>query len=376
MAKLQLVLLADSPQTVAFDLQRDIAEHGHLSVAEAEAITDIADDVERNQRITDGYHRLKLGMAELIGSANLSWCAYASWSSFSVGAFIRGEGVPRAVRAFAAAIEKVIRSAGQACTRLLTGDSPDAGTPTSLIDRIVGQVAATIAQANRMVFSDIGPLFARMIATFRKATRFDQRAIDTFVAELRPGSLEDGGEDMLADAFRNYHSAMFETDSKRKAELILLANTQIGYHEQLRLQPAIAEALAAPLKLIDTAMAAAHNATPRLASLVQRAVEAARRAWLQLSTRWLMRLEMPDQSLRLGSDLPACNEDEMFPADLATIENPELRTMLAELDFTPDTIEGSAAANWADFGERMNYIVDLFRTRQQDQRLYAYPRAS
>ena len=33
----------------------------------------------------------------------------------------------------------------------------------------------------------------------------------------------------------------------------------------------------------------------------------------------------------------------------------------------------SRAEDWADLGDRMNYVVDFFRTRQQDRGLYAQP---
>ena len=91
------------------------------------------------------------------------------------------------------------------------------------------------------------------------------------------------------------------------------------------------------------------------------------------STRFFMFLELPDTSLSVGKDLPGVDGEQMFPEALRDIQDAELRELLDEIDFTPDSTSGSAAKNWANFSERMNFIIDLFRTRQQDARLYRAP---
>jgi hypothetical protein len=47
--------------------------------------------------------------------------------------------------------------------------------------------------------------------------------------------------------------------------------------------------------------------------------------------------------------------------------------LMAGLDRTPDDTAGSAARDWGSLEDRMNLIVDLFRTRQQDRLLYDQP---
>jgi hypothetical protein len=97
------------------------------------------------------------------------------------------------------------------------------------------------------------------------------------------------------------------------------------------------------------------------------------RLWRELSTRALMRHELPDVALRLGEDIPALNAERDFPPPLARVEHPELVALMATLDRTPNDTAGSAARDWGDLGDRMNLIVDLFRTRQQDRLLYDQP---
>ena len=51
----------------------------------------------------------------------------------------------------------------------------------------------------------------------------------------------------MRDAFIHYLAALTERDDKARAELMLLANLEIGFHEQTRLQPEIREAMDAPM---------------------------------------------------------------------------------------------------------------------------------
>lgn len=53
------------------------------------------------------------------------------------------------------------------------------------------------------------------------------------------------GQQYLKQVFQRYYKAFFEPDKKKKAEHVLLANVEIGFHEQTRLQSEIAETLEA-----------------------------------------------------------------------------------------------------------------------------------
>jgi hypothetical protein len=50
-----------------------------------------------------------------------------------------------------------------------------------------------------------------------------------------------------------------------------------------------------------------------------------------------------------------------LPASLEKIINPELQTLLARLDPTPDSLKNTGVVDWADLPERLHYIIDLFR---------------
>jgi len=81
-----------------------------------------------------------------------------------------------------------------------------------------------------------------------------------------------------------------------------------------------------------------------------------------------MTLHMPGAVLRLGSDVPG-----EFPPELRTIEHPGLTALLATIDPTPDTTSRSGATDWADFGERIHYIADLFRCWHARPELFTAP---
>jgi len=93
----------------------------------------------------------------------------------------------------------------------------------------------------------------------------------------------------------------------------------------------------------------------------------------RLTRKQLMTMELPNLSVDLGEDVPPMFNGEMFPRALRSLTDPGLLMLLDQLDRTPNTTTGSAAVNWTAIGDRMNYVVDLFRSRQQDLSLYRAP---
>lgn len=77
-------------------------------------------------------------------------------------------------------------------------------------------------------------------------------------------------------------------------------------------------------------------------------------------TEGLMTLSLSGEVLSLGRDVPGT-----FPAQLKTIENPDLRALLGRIDPTPDAPRGSGANDWSILTERIHFIADLFRVYQE-----------
>jgi cytochrome c556 len=357
------------------------------TVADTQRIADNPDGAARNLDITQAYSDLSKAMGQVVGSDNANWSTFATWASKQAGVSIRGEDVPKAltdaIRGTAGFQDKVDQVNGW-LKKLGMPQIPD--LPGRLAQKMAGamdQVQGAIADGNQRVFKEIAPEFTKFIDTFKGDTKYDQAKVDRYLQHFQPG------QEKLRDAFANYAKAQFETDPKKKAELMLLGNNQIGMHEQTRLQPDIMKALNAPIdqvlkpalkKIIRDTMS---NAGPfgsgkwaydklDKAGLIDKAISpvlnGAASAWRQVATDQLMTLATPGGTLKLGSDVP-----KGFPKNLQTIDNPDLQKVLGQVDRTPNTTKGSAGNDWASFNDRMNYIVDLFRAYGQDPSLFNAP---
>jgi hypothetical protein len=356
------------------------------TAAEVDRIAACGDAVVRNLQITQCYHELAAAVATRAGP-DANWCAFATWASKQAGQTIRQQDLAQALQHLLAAPE-----AEQAAARVLVAAGGreglrDAGDvrlkmwealePATAFDRAGGAVA----RGNQKVFAEIGREFARFAAACLGDPACDAGRIDRFCAGLRSGEPPDG-QRYLRQAFARYYQAFFERDPKARAELVLLANLEIGLHEQTRLQPEIAAALNAalvdPRRVARRLLAALFplrgwpmaawmwlrrrlNRPSRLDLAIDQLVAIAQQQLRRLLTEHLMVLCLPrGVRLRLGDDLRAG-----FPAALKQIDSPDLRALLQHIDSTPDSPVGSGADDWADLPERLHFIADLFRCYQQ-----------
>lgn len=190
---------------------------------------------------------------------------------------------------------------------------------------------------------------------------------------------------MLKQAFQHYRAAARASDPRDKAQLMLLANLQIGFHEQTRLQPEIEGALNGALfkpgdladlllqkltghegkiaKAVEKLWRSGDTPLRNLVDLVARDVETQVR---MLITDLMMTLWLPPQIvLRLGHDLT-----QPYPEILQTISNPDVLKILVECGADSGTPSGSGALDWANFAQRMRFITELFRAYALDRNLF------
>ncbi|MEP7341169.1 MAG: hypothetical protein ABI977_25790 [Acidobacteriota bacterium] len=365
------------------------------SVADVERISALADPVLRNLQITQCYHELSAVMAARMGLC-ANWCTFATWASKQAGQTIRKEDLKRTLESalgnsplITAAVERVAIAAKH------IGAAGDIGGIKRTIWEAIGpgaviqRTSEAVARGNLKVFEEIGREFARFIAACLQDTTSDTEKLSQFCAELRLGEPPDG-QDYLRQAFSHYYQALFETDAQRRAELQLLANLEIGFHEQTRLQPEIAESLDAALlsgeELRDRLLAAvfpAESLLVRLRRFVKRlwgrptpldlainALIAEIRRHLHANiTEHLMTLTVPrDVRLRLGADL-----QREFSASLKHLVLAELLALLVLIDPTPDSLRETGSEDWASLPERLHYIADLFRCFHESQELFDPP---
>jgi hypothetical protein len=194
-----------------------------------------------------------------------------------------------------------------------------------------------------------------------------------------------------------------ETDpagSKKRAELILLGTIRLEAYAQTRLQPVLKRNLSYlpdALRAIVGARLTGRTNRPTVAlrrayALSRRATKLFDEAFEIAATRYVFAARLGHEVLGLGHDLPLAppanpvlrdrqpKADQerytlgsFFPHELQTLREP--RVWAAWQQFDRSTGEGSRTAvdDWLRYEERLNFIVNMFRSRQQVSALYSPP---
>jgi hypothetical protein len=97
--------------------------------------------------------------------------------------------------------------------------------------------------------------------------------------------------------------------------------------------------------------------------------------WDMALTESIMQLVTASETFDLREDVPPLAEG-MFPPGLRTLAGTPAETAFAQWDKTAGTGAPSGAHDWAVLDERMNFIVNLFRSRQKDATLFDPPFSS
>lgn len=364
------------------------------TIDEVHQILSIGDPVIRNLRITQCYHELSAVLARRTGLA-ANWCTFATWASKQAGQTIRKEDLARLIESRLTRTPSILQaSQSVAAAARIQGANQLMGSQELVLNDqsftpAVERASQAVSRGNKKVFEEIGYEFARFYSTCLFDPELDDDKIARFCEDLRPGEPPDG-QSYLRQAFSHYSQALFEDDHKTRAELLLLANIEIGFHEQTRLQPEIAESLDAGLVSFSQFVRALFRRIFPMGGWFQLAHLYARRILgrptaLDLAiqvlinevgsqlrravTEIMMTISLPSGVLlRLGKDLTVG-----FPETLKHITNLELSRLLAKYDQTTDSLIDSGAVDWADLPDRLHYIIDLFRCYQEDPNLFEPP---
>jgi hypothetical protein len=364
------------------------------TTADVDRIAARPDVVTRNLQITQCYHELSAAMVTRVSGAN--WCTFATWASKQAGQTIRKEDFTRLLEnAMRSAPARAQAAPDVAASAQALGSHQNAEEVQETVWDVINPLTAVdrasnaVGRGNKKVFEEIGHEFARFCTACLNDSAFDAEKIDRLCAELRPGDPPDG-QQYLRQAFARYYQAFFESDATMRAQLLLLANIEIGFHEQTRLQPEIAEAMNAALidhkefrlrlikalfpqntwwvrlrlfllKLFDR---------PRpLDAALDNLFTEARRLAHAIITEYMMTIGLPrNVILRLGEDVPA-----EFPPSLQHITLPDLQALLARIDPTPDSPRESGAIDWSALPDRLHFIIDLFRCYHESTDLLEPP---
>ena len=330
------------------------------SADEVRRISALSDPVLRNLRITLAYSRLSEALAGLLG-AGTNWCTLATWASRQAGESIRGEDTLRVLERHLKAGPDFLHPV-QSLWRVVLRSG--VFQPETRLGRLVKeihspfdvfeQVSAAVARGNLKVFEEIGLIFARYVDS---AAAGD---VGGLLDQMHPGPPPDG-QQYLRQALSHYQTARAEPDARRRAQLRLLGNLEIGFHEQMRLQGEIVSALEAPVTV-----AAALPQPPVLRQLGRRYHRFAVSLTRQVTTECLMEMKLPGRIvLGLGRDL-----EVPVPSSVRKPDLPELVEFLARLEPASHRI---GADDWGNFGQRMNYIAHVFWSFHEYTELFQLP---
>lgn len=364
------------------------------TIEEVRRIVAVADPVVRNLQITQAYHDLSTAMARFTG-AGANWCTVATWASRQAGQSIRREDLLAALKRLLleTPATQVNLDTMLEASMSISGPQPESffgalDTLWKAVDpaEAFRRTSDAVARGNVKVFAEIGAEFARFLVILGDGrSTVAQANLAAFRESLRPGDPPDG-QRYLARAFEHYVQAMTAKDAKEKAQLLLLANLEIGFHEQTRLQEEIVEAMNAPVvhprvlrqRLIDELFPNRSTRlrywlarlARRLGPLVEARDELAeeiQRVGRRVITATLMTLELPTgEVLKLDEELPGSHPDI-----LKTIDHPELSGFLAQI--MAGASQGARVADWGNLAERMRFIAGLFRTYQLTPALFDPP---
>jgi hypothetical protein len=335
---------------------------------DVQRIAAIADPVLRNLEITACYSGLAAAMAARAEECS-NWCTFATWASRQAGRTIRGEDLLGALEHELGRDAELLHPVdalwrGLVRRGLFRRDTrlgalvADLHTPFDAFEL----ASDAVARGNRKVFAEIGLQFARYLHDCDADLRPDSAPFTAFLDGLAPGEPPDG-QRYLRLAFARYQQQRFEPDLNRRAELVVLANLEIGLHEQTRLQPEIAEALDAAATTGDRLSG---NLVRRLlGAVVQRGLTRLSRLAI---THSFMVLTLPSAVLALGRNL-----DAPFPEALRTPTNAELAQLLARFEPVAGALDDCAAEDWAQLTQRMHYIAHLFRAYHEIPALGSAP---
>jgi hypothetical protein len=346
------------------------------SLDEVRRIAAIANPVIRNLEITHCYSRLAAAFAARNGEG-ANWCTYATWASRQAGRTVRGEDLLEQLERSLGDRRWLLHPIATLWRRLLRRGLFQRETR---IGRLTGALhtpfdafecaSAAVARGNLRVFEEIGFEFARYLHECAPDAAVESPPLRRFLDTLRPGDPPEG-QRYLRQAFARYEHRRLERDPKARAELAVLANLEIGLHEQTRLQPEIHEALDAAYATQEDlgrrALEALFPSAPRWWSVVRRpatavvgvvaagAQRSASRLAREVITESFMVLSLPGRVLVLGTHLT-----DPYPQELDEPVNAELTQLLARFEPVSPAPDDCGARDWSDLDQRMHYIVHMF----------------
>lgn len=309
------------------------------------AIVGRRDALEANRLITQAHHELGLLLDDVLGpDAGPNFHTWAVWGSREAGKTIGRKDIG-GLTAWSGGLGAVIGFT----LGLVAGLSPFlvailTAIPTAGITKLfLDRASRHISHGNRIVLEEIGGATIEFLAALDAG---DDDA-EQLTARLEPGPTDRGGQDLLRRAFGAYAQARHETDRNRRHQLVFAANCFAVKHEHIRLQHDIASSMPWPLR--------------------------------RIITRRLLDFWVGGEHLHVAVDLEPADVPGQprtaHPITLAELVVPQAIEAIDELrrPERDDSLATSGAPDWSVFAHRMDYVVDLFRSRHLSPEVFADP---
>jgi hypothetical protein len=197
-----------------------------------------------------------------------------------------------------------------------------------------------------------------------------------------------GYVDELRRAFDCYHAAATwrEDDPRTPADLIFEGTMRIMAVEQVILDRAVTRVIDhLPMHLVHQLQGRAATFAERSLRVPRRIAQATTRArtanlagvaaevWSRVMTDQVMVVALPTETIRLGRDIPSSDWRSPFYAPDLQRLSPSASALFDQYDRSLGDGRGAGAGDWRRFDDRMNFSVNLLRSRQQDSTLFWRP---
>jgi hypothetical protein len=339
----------------------------------------------RNYRISLAYWDLSCRLSELLAGTddpvrwNANWCTFATWASKTVGSAIDRHPDADLLHHLLRALPPPLSQASIFVTERMLSDHH-------------GAIYRALAIGNRLAFLEIATAVARFLDTFgpsRPSARvpsFDHywRDIEKSLLDLKrldPSWMESRAPDpqTLRAGLLAYKRALDRrgSDPDYCSQEIMLGNLLIVAYEQHRLQPYVLAALSPDAAHLLHRILRHPRKNPAHVGMLRAPIST---AYAALVTRCSMALELPrgsssTQYVMVGQGIPYLDKRSktLYARRLEQLTLPELQAVWTRFDRSKRSRKGTRAEDWTRYHERMNFIANLFRSRQNDRHLFQAP---
>jgi hypothetical protein len=353
-----------------------------IDTGAVEEICLLPDDLYRLRWVSYAYHDLSERLAVKLGT-NATWPTFARWSAYTISETLRLDRVnPRLEEVLRRHVlpARAVRPLVQIQRKLRSLD--DGAMPTVL------------ALGNRMVFHEVGWTMAHLLSWLEAGSARKPKTWEDYRAGIEPFAPTDffrpAHPEWLRDGVGAYYDAWFENNPAKKAQHVLRGNILIGAYEQWRVDSFFEVALdfnpgslvkdlrvTDHEKMVDQMMGIRHAGTRRALRHQWALLDWMADAYAAFLTRFVLTWDAPLDSdkptaLRLGCDLPARRQSALNANTLEELDE-HVERLFATFDRSDGQIQGAGARNWRRYTDRMSFIVNLFRSQQQNPNLQVAP---